>query len=71
MHIASLPHDIIDEICFSKVQISVLNISTRGVESARYRLRKRLNLDNETNLTDFLDHLSAEKIPQDLASNWY
>lgn len=48
---------------------SVLNISTRGVESARYRLRKRLNLDNETNLTDFLDHLSAEKIPQESLQN--
>lgn len=32
----------------------LLNISTRGVESARYRLRKKLNLDENDNLVDFL-----------------
>lgn len=33
---------------------SLLNISIRAVELRRYRLRKRLNLDGDTNLTDFL-----------------
>lgn len=32
----------------------LLNISDRGVEIARYRLRKKLNLERETNLTSFL-----------------
>lgn len=39
----------------SSKEISVLmNISTRGVEISRYRLRKKLNLSRETNLTDFI-----------------
>lgn len=33
---------------------SLLNISIRAVELRRYRLRKRLALDGETNLVDFL-----------------
>ena len=32
----------------------LLNISVRGVEASRYRLRKKLNLPNDTNLTDFM-----------------
>lgn len=32
----------------------LLNISDRGVEIARYRLRKKFNLERETNLTTFL-----------------
>ncbi len=32
----------------------LLNQSSRGVETSRYRLRKKLDLDNDTNLTDFL-----------------
>lgn len=32
----------------------MLNISVRGVEISRYRLRKKLGLDSETNLTDFM-----------------
>ncbi len=32
----------------------LLNISVRGVEASRYRLRKKLNLPNEVNLTDFI-----------------
>ncbi len=32
----------------------LLNISTRGVDAARYRLRKKLNLPPEESLTDFL-----------------
>lgn len=39
----------------SSKEISVLmNISTRGVEISRYRLRKKLGLTRETNLTDFI-----------------
>jgi len=33
---------------------SLLNISVRGVEASRYRLRKTLNIDRKTNLTDFI-----------------
>ena len=33
---------------------SLLNISVRAVELRRYRLRKRLELNNDTNLVDFL-----------------
>jgi DNA-binding CsgD family transcriptional regulator/ligand-binding sensor domain-containing protein len=32
----------------------LMNISIRGVETSRYRLRKKLNLANEVNLFDFL-----------------
>lgn len=32
----------------------LLNISTRGVDAARYRLRKKFNLQPEESLTDFL-----------------
>ncbi|MBK8878944.1 MAG: hypothetical protein IPN74_10460 [Haliscomenobacter sp.] len=32
----------------------LLNISVRGVEISRYRLRKKLHLEKEANLTDFL-----------------
>jgi DNA-binding CsgD family transcriptional regulator len=32
----------------------LLGISVRGVENHRYRLRKKLNLDKETNLTEYL-----------------
>ena len=32
----------------------LLNISVRGVEIARYRLRKRLNLERSTNLQEFI-----------------
>ncbi len=39
----------------SSKEISVLmNISTRGVEISRYRLRKKLGITRETNLTDFI-----------------
>jgi len=33
---------------------AILNISARGVEISRYRLRKKMELENATNLTDFL-----------------
>ncbi len=32
----------------------LMNISVRGVEISRYRLRKKLNLDTDTNLNDFM-----------------
>lgn len=38
----------------SKEIASLLNISTRGVEIRRYRLRKKLNLPTTKNLTEFL-----------------
>ena len=38
----------------SKEIASLLNITTRGVEIRRYRLRKKLNLSTEKNLTEFL-----------------
>ncbi len=39
----------------SSKEISVLmNISTRGVEISRYRLRKRLGITRETNLTEYI-----------------
>jgi DNA-binding NarL/FixJ family response regulator len=33
---------------------SLLNVSVRAIELRRYRLRKRLSLDSDTNLIDFL-----------------
>jgi len=38
----------------SKEIASLLNITTRGVEIRRYRLRKKLNLPHHKNLTEFL-----------------
>ncbi|MBT3208074.1 MAG: hypothetical protein HN704_07835 [Bacteroidetes bacterium] len=38
----------------SKEIALLMNISTRGVEISRYRLRKKLNLDRSVNLTDFI-----------------
>lgn len=38
----------------SKDIASMLNITTRGVEVRRYRLRKKFNLPTEKNLTEFL-----------------
>ncbi len=37
----------------------ILNISTRGVETARYRIRKKLNLPASESLTLFLENLSV------------
>lgn len=33
---------------------SLMNISVRGVEISRYRLRKKLGIDRDTNLTSFI-----------------
>ena len=41
----------------SKEIASLLNISTRGVEIRRYRLRKKLNLEHDKNLVEFLMEL--------------
>lgn len=38
----------------SKEIAPLLDISVRGVEIKRYRLRKRLNIDSEANLSDFM-----------------
>ncbi|MEO7316021.1 MAG: triple tyrosine motif-containing protein [Ginsengibacter sp.] len=38
----------------SKEIAQLMNISVRGVEIGRYRLRKKLNLETEQNLNDFL-----------------
>jgi len=38
----------------SKEMASLLNITVRGVEIRRYRLRKKLGLEHDTNLTDYI-----------------
>ncbi len=38
----------------SKEIANLMNISVRGVEISRYRLRKKLGLEHDTNLTDFI-----------------
>lgn len=42
----------------SKEIASLLNITTRGVEIRRYRLRKKLNIQTEQNLSDFLMNIN-------------
>jgi ligand-binding sensor domain-containing protein/DNA-binding CsgD family transcriptional regulator len=39
----------------------LMNISVRGVEISRYRLRKKLQLPTETNLFQFLLHIKSSK----------
>jgi DNA-binding CsgD family transcriptional regulator len=41
----------------SKEIAPLLGISVRGVENHRYRLRKKLNLDGDDNLTDYIIRL--------------
>lgn len=41
----------------SKDIAPLLNISVRGVEISRYRLRKKLDLPRDTNLTDYLQNM--------------
>lgn len=43
----------------TKAIADLLNLSVRGVESSRYRLRKKLNLEGEVSLTDFLGGIGA------------
>ena len=38
----------------SKEIAPLLNISIRGIENKRYRLRKKLELPEDTNLTEFI-----------------
>ncbi len=38
----------------SKEIAPLLGVSVRGIENHRYRIRKRLNLENDQNLTDFI-----------------
>lgn len=45
----------------SKEMASLLNISVRSIETARYRLRKKLNLSAGDNLTDFIQNLGNEQ----------
>ncbi len=40
----------------SKEIAPLLNISVRGVENKRYRLRRKLGLSEEENLTEFILH---------------
>lgn len=41
----------------------LMNISVRGVEGSRYRLRRKLDLPNEANLTDFIMSLPPSVMP--------
>ncbi|MFY0624929.1 MAG: hypothetical protein JXR07_01460 [Reichenbachiella sp.] len=41
---------------------SILNISVRGIETARYRLRKRLSIDQDVNIVEFLETLSSSSL---------
>jgi DNA-binding CsgD family transcriptional regulator len=43
----------------SKEIAQLMNISIRGVETSRYRLRKKLELENDTNLHDFLSSVTG------------
>lgn len=43
----------------SKEIAPLLNISVRGVEVNRYRLRKKMNLERDVNLVEFMQNLSA------------
>lgn len=41
----------------------LMNISTRGVEISRYRLRKKLNLERNENLTGFVLKFRGDPAP--------
>jgi ligand-binding sensor domain-containing protein/DNA-binding CsgD family transcriptional regulator len=49
----------------SKEIAQLLNISLKGVEVSRYRLRKKLNLATEVNLHDFLIEATGGETPPD------
>ncbi|MEL6253618.1 MAG: hypothetical protein AAFR87_16535, partial [Bacteroidota bacterium] len=38
----------------TKEMASLLNVTVRGIEASRYRLRKKFDLDSSQNLTEFL-----------------
>ncbi|WP_028897242.1 triple tyrosine motif-containing protein [Prevotella sp. HUN102] len=44
----------------SKEMASLLNTSVRSIETARYRLRKKLELDSGENLTNFIQNMEKE-----------
>lgn len=46
----------------SKEIAPLLNISVRGVEVNRYRLRKKMNLDRDINLSEYLQNLKQQPI---------
>jgi DNA-binding CsgD family transcriptional regulator len=46
----------------SKEIAQLMNISVRGVEISRYRLRKKLHIPTETNLYSFLLEFSSPKV---------
>lgn len=46
----------------SKEMASLLNMSVRSIETARYRLRKKLNLDQGDNLTNFIQTFGKANI---------
>lgn len=48
----------------SKDMASLLNMSVRSVETARYRLRKKLNLEQGDNLTDFIQNFNKQQTEQ-------
>lgn len=48
----------------SKEMASLLNSSVRSIETARYRLRKKLELDSGENLTNFIQNLD-DKQPEE------
>ncbi len=45
----------------TKEMATLLNTSARSIETARYRLRKKLNLDNGENLTDFIQNIDKDE----------
>ena len=45
----------------SKEMASLLNMSVRSIETARYRLRKKLGLEQGDNLTDFIQKFGTDK----------
>lgn len=45
----------------SKEIAPLMNISLRGVEISRYRLRKKLNLSEGENLVEFLQKFSRQE----------
>ena len=45
----------------SKEMASLLNMSVRSIETARYRLRKKLNLDQGDNLTNFIQTFGTKQ----------
>jgi AraC family transcriptional regulator, chitin signaling transcriptional activator len=44
------------EMCNKEIA-NQLNISVRGVETRRYRLKKKLNLEQDSNLVYFLNNV--------------